>query len=74
MAPPVSEHGQPPDVTVLFVFKETNVISALRGSGEMVVNNVLRGSRGLNVNNVHRTTTEITVVMNLVYLTICQNL
>ena len=64
MAPPVKKLGRPLDVNVLIVTKETDVISVLRDSWEMVarivlnvsrvmtVNSALLGSREKNVNNV----------------------
>ena len=77
MAPPVNEHGHPPDVTVLIVTKETDVINALSSSRETAARNVPLVSKAMNVRNalngsvetvarnVLRITTELTVVMVL---------
>ena len=68
----MNQHQQrPPDVIVHHVTKETDAVTALRGSRGSVARNALRGFREKTAQNVLMVTTEITAVMILFYLTNC---
>ena len=67
MAPPVSQLGNPPDVTALHVIKESDVINAQKDSREMVARNVPRGSRERIARNANLVTTMETSVVTTFY-------
>ena len=48
MAPPVNKPGHPPDVTVLIVSKETDVIRAWKDPREKIVMNAPRTTMEMN--------------------------
>ena len=56
--------GPPPDVTVLIVTKETDVIDVLKCSREMVVRNVPLVTKEMNATDVLMVTMVILVVIN----------
>ena len=49
----VNEHGHPPDVTVMIVFKETDVTNAEKGSKVINVMNVLLVTMATSVVSVN---------------------
>ena len=56
--------GLPPDVTVLTVSKETDVIDVLRCSREMIVRNISLVTKEMNETDVLMVTMVILVVRN----------
>ena len=58
----MNQRTGPPDVTVLIVTKETDVIYALKGSRVMIARNVPFVSKEMNVTHVLLVTTVIYVV------------